>query len=208
MKINEEIYQSTERYTENPSSLLERRVATILMADVFNGVELMEQFGSEIWAEIMNQALNIFQDEIIRFGGRIDQFRGESLVAFFGVDAAHEDDPERAVQAALEIQKKFKISPIKVDENRSLPLQVRIGINTGEIITTGLGKQSPQSDNTAMGEAISIAARMQTAAQPGTVLVSEKTYHTVAHRFAWQSLGKISVKGMNDPIAVFCPANL
>ena len=83
----------------------ERRIATSILADVHRSTDLMEQLGTEAWVELMNQVLQLLAAEVVRFGGRVDQFRGDGLVAFFGATDAHEDDPERAILAALAMQR-------------------------------------------------------------------------------------------------------
>ncbi len=183
----------------------ERRIATVIMADVQNSTDLMEQIGSETWVDLMNQVLQRMETEIYRFGGVVDQFRGDGLVAFFGAAVAHEDDPTRAVLAGLAIQKMVKAYAAELAEKRNLDLKVRVGINTGEVIVTSVGDRLRHREDTAMGEAISIAARMETAAQPGTVLVSQNTYQLTEAAFKWQPLGRIRVKGVSQPIAIYQP---
>ncbi len=183
----------------------ERRIATVILADVQNSTDLMEQIGSEAWVDLMNQVLQRMETEIYRFGGVVDQFRGDGLVAFFGATTAHEDDPERAVLAGLAIQKTVKAYATDLTEQKGLDLKVRVGVNTGEVIVTSVGDRMRHREDTAMGEAISIAARMETAAQPGTVLVSENTYQLTRPAFKWQPLGRIRVKGVSQPIAVYQP---
>jgi len=183
----------------------ERRIATVILADVQNSTDLMEQIGSEAWVDLMNQVLQRMETEIYRFGGVVDQFRGDGLVAFFGATTAHEDDPERAVLAGLAIQKTVKAYASDLTEQKGLDLKVRVGVNTGEVIVTSVGDRLRHREDTAMGEAISIAARMETAAQPGTVLVSQNTYQLTRAAFKWQPLGRIRVKGISQPIAVYQP---
>lgn len=183
----------------------QRRIATVILADVQNSTDLMEQVGSEVWVEMMNQVLQLMETEIYRFGGQVDQFRGDGLVAFFGAATAHEDDPERAVLAGLSIQKAMQPFAQELLEQKNLEMKVRVGVNTGAVIVTSVGDRSQHREDTAMGEAIAIAARMETAAQPGTVLVSENTYRLVETAFKWQALGKIRVKGVSQPIAVYQP---
>ncbi|MBN2501690.1 MAG: DUF2791 family P-loop domain-containing protein, partial [Anaerolineales bacterium] len=139
-------------------------------------------------------------------GGEIDQFRGDGLVAFFGARSAHEDDPERAILAALAMQDAFKSYVAKLKDKDGLgDLALRVGVNTGELIATTIGNKSHYKEDTAMGEAIAIAARMETAAEPGTVLVSENTYRLAESKFEWEALGDIMVKGVSHPIAVYHP---
>lgn len=184
----------------------ERRVATIILVDVRGSTDLFERVGTEAWVEIMNQVFKILEAEIYRFGGKVDQFRGDGLVAFFGATTAHEDDPERAVLAALAMQRVIK--PYAADlaaHDPGIDLRLRVGINTGEVIVTSVGDRQRYSENTAMGEAIALAARMESAAEPGTVLVSDNTYELIKNTFHWKSLGKITVKGVSRPIAVYRP---
>ncbi len=184
----------------------ERRVATIILADVRGSMDLLEQVGTEAWVEIMNQVFKILEAEIYRFGGKVDQFRGDGLVAFFGATSAHEDDPERAVLASLAMQR--AIRPYAADlssHDPDIDLRLRVGVNTGEVIVTSVGDRRRYSENTAMGEAIALAARMESAAEPGTVLVSENTYRLIPNTFQWKPLGKIMVKGISRPIVVYRP---
>jgi class 3 adenylate cyclase len=196
-------------HKDRSSQIIEpqRKIITVLLADVYNSTIIFERLGSEDWLEIINRILKIMEDEILRFGGKIDQFRGDGLVAFFGVDIAHDDDPECAVMAGLLIQKRFNEQITDITHHK-LDLKIRIGINTGEVVVTSLGESSEHQEDTAMGEAVAIAARMETSAQPGTILISENTYRIVANKFLWESLGTILVKGISQPIAVFRPLEI
>ena len=91
-----------------PILIGERRIATIVLADVKGSTDLLERIGTEAWFGIMNRVLQFLETEVYRFGGEVDQFRGDGLVAFFGATSAHEDDPERAVLSALEMQQAIK----------------------------------------------------------------------------------------------------
>jgi len=186
----------------------ERRIATILIADVQGSTQLFERLGSESWVELMNHVFQLMEGEIYRFGGEVNQFRGDGLVAFFGATVAHEDDPERAVLAGLAMQNELKRYAEEVQARYGVDLRVRIGINTGEVIVTSVGDSRRYSEETAMGAGIALAARMETAAEPGTVLVSEYTYRQAASRFFWQELGRLTVKGVSQPVAVYRPLGL
>ncbi|MBN1936997.1 MAG: AAA family ATPase [Anaerolineae bacterium] len=183
----------------------ERRSVTVLIADVKGSTQLLERIGTESWVEVMNYVLQLLEAEIYRYGGQVNQFRGDGLVAFFGVSSAHEDDPERAVLAALAMQESVKAYAHGLNEQQGIDLLVRIGLNTGEVIVTNIGDSSQHNEDTAMGEAISLAARMEAAAEPGTVLVSENTYHIVASHFRWQPLGQVTVKGLSTEVSVYRP---
>jgi len=183
----------------------ERRLATVILADVAESTDLVERIGTEAWVEIMNRVFQILGSEIYRFGGEVDQFRGDGLVAFFGATSAHEDDPERAVLAALAMQEAIRSYAAELAERQGIDLLLRVGVNTGEVIAARVGDSRQHSEDTAMGEAVAIAARMEAAAEPGTVLVSENTYRLVESQFEWQPLGEIRVKGVTQPAAVYRP---
>ena len=183
----------------------ERRQATIILTDVRGSTDLLEQIGTEAWVEIMNRVLHILEAEVYRFGGEVDQFRGDGLVAFFGAKSAHEDDPERAVLAGLAMQTAIKPYAAELAEREGIELPLRVGVNTGEVIVTSIGDSRQHSEDTAMGEGIALAARMETAAEAGTVLVSENTYRLVESQFEWEPLGEITVKGVSQPVAVYRP---
>ncbi len=183
----------------------ERRQATILLADVMGSTALAERVDTETWVEIMNRVFHLLGDVIYRYGGEIDQYRGDGLVAFFGAKAAHEDDPERALRAALVMQEAVKRYAAELQAERGVDLLLRVGINTGEVIAAEVGDRRRHSEDTAMGRAIALAARMESAAQPGTVLVTAHTYHLTRTLFEWQALGEIWVKGVSQPVTVYRP---
>lgn len=182
----------------------ERRVATVVFADVKGSTELLESMGTETWVETMNNLFQVIETEVYRFCGEVEQFRGDGLVALFGAKSASEDDPEHAVLAALSIQEAIKPFADDMMKREEIELVVRVGVNTGEIIVTNVGDEQ-YSEDTAMGEALALASRMETAAEPGTVLVSENTYRLVRESFDWMSLGEINVKGIRSPIHVYRP---
>jgi len=186
----------------------ERRVATIVLADVQGSTKLLERVGTEAWVEMMNHVFQILESEIYRFDGVIDQFRGDGLVAFFGAKAAHEDDPERAVMAALSMQGALSDYAAELTRTRGVDLRLRVGVNTGDVVVTRVGDRGRYSEDTAMGKAVALAARMESAAEPGTVLVSEKTFRLVSSRFDWEPLGEIKVKGVSEPVPVYRPLAL
>lgn len=183
----------------------ERRPATVVVADVTDSTDILERLGSESWVEIMDRVLQILETEVYRLGGEVDQFRGDGLVAFFGARLAHEDDPERAVLAGLAMHEALDHRAQELAGRENIDLSLRVGVNTGEVIVTSVGDRRQHSEDTAMGEAVALAARMEEAAEPGTVLVSENTYRLAESDFEWDSLGRIKVKGISQPIATYRP---
>src|SRR5215211_7689743 len=128
----------------------ERRVVTVVLTDLTDSTNLLEQIGTEGWVELMNRILHILESEIYRFGGEISQFRGDGLVAFFGATSAHEDDPERAVLAALAMQRVFTQFVRELTQPEAQSLQMRVGVNTGEVIVAA-GTDRQNWEETAMG---------------------------------------------------------
>lgn len=183
----------------------ERRLVTVILADVSQSTDLLEEIGTERWVAIMNRALQIMEAEVYRYGGEVDQFRGDGLVALFGATMAHEDDAVRAVLAALAIQEAIQPYADELADQEQIDLRLRVGVNSGEVIVANIGDRAQHSEDTAMGEAIALAARMETAAEPSTVLISENTYQLVQSEFSWRPLGEIAVKGIGEPVRVYRP---
>ncbi len=183
----------------------ERREVTVVMTDVTSSTNLLEQLGTEDWVELMNRLLHILEGEVHRFGGEVDQLRGDGLIAFFGASSAHEDDPERAVLTALSMQKAVARFSEDLARRRGITLHMRIGVDTGEVVVASVHDRRGRGDEAAMGRAVAVAARMEAAAQPGTVLVSENTHRLAERRFEWEALGELQVKGVSQPQRVFRP---
>jgi class 3 adenylate cyclase len=172
---------------------------------VVRSTDILERIGTEAWVHNMNQVLQILEAEVYRFGGVVDQFRGDGLVAFFGARLTREDDPERAVLAAMGMHTALKAFATELFERQGIDLRLRVGVNTGEVIVASIGDNRQHSEDTAMGEAVALAARMESAAASGTVLVSDNTYHLVESRFEWEPLGRVIAKGISEPVPVYRP---
>jgi class 3 adenylate cyclase/tetratricopeptide (TPR) repeat protein len=140
------------------------------------------------------------QREIERFGGTVDQFLGDGILAVFGAPVAHEDDPERAVLAGLRMLEAIE----ELNRERSgLGLAVRIGIETGEaMVSMGVG---PQVGGSVTGDVANTAARLQTVAPPGGIVVGEETYRATAPVFRYEPREPVGVKGKAEPLAIFQP---
>ena len=189
----------------------ERRFASVLSAGVVESASLMQQIGMEDWLEVMNRVFEILRTQVYRFGGVVDHFRGGRMVAFFGVPTAHEDDPLRAVLTALAMQDAMVDHAAHLpkterpDTGRPYVLLLRIGVNSGEVIATTTVDGDRGADDMAIGVAVAMAAGVEKAADPGTVLVGESTYRLVQQLFEWRPLGQVSGEGLATPVAVFRP---
>ena len=180
----------------------ERRIVTALFADVVASTFLASQVDPEDWTAIMNRAFDLVAPAIYRYEGTIARLMGDALLAFFGAPVAHEDDPERAVRAGLDILTAVKRYAPEVRRQFGIDFAMRIGLNTGPVVVGEVGSNLVY-EYTAMGDAINLASRLQSAARPMTVLIGENTYRFVAPIFECTDLGKINVKGKDEPVQVY-----
>ena len=180
----------------------ERRNVTILFCDVKGSTAAAEKLDPEEWAEIMNGAFEHLIAPVYRYEGTLARLMGDAVLAFFGAPIAHEDDPERAILAGLAITREIRPYADQVKRKWGVDLDVRVGINTGLVVVGEFGSDM-RLEYTAMGDAVNLAARMEQNAEPGTVLVSEHTHDMVEPLFDFQDRDTITVKGKEDPVAVY-----
>src|SRR5690606_17436273 len=172
----------------------ERRIVTVLFADVVNSTGLAESLDPEDWTEIMNGAFEHLTGPVRRYDGTVGRLMGDGMLAFFGAPSGHEDDPQRAVLAGLEIVAATKAYGGALRNRRGLDFEVRVGINTGFVVVADVGSEA-LSELTAMGDAVNVAARMQSTAAPGTVQIAAETWRLVNQQFETEALGRIELKG-------------
>ena len=141
-------------------------------------------------------------DEIHRYEGTVNQFRGDGVMALFGAPIAHEDHAQRACHAALAIQKALLSDTGTINRNYGIDFNMRIGLNSGPVVVGAIGDDL-RMDYTAQGDTANMASRMESSAQPGTVMVAETTYRLVGDAFEFESMGQIPVKGKEKPVAVY-----
>jgi len=171
----------------------ERRIATVLFADVVGFTALSEGRDPEQLKAILDRCFAQLAAAVTAYGGRVDKIVGDALVALFGAPVAHEDDAERAVRAALQMQESMQNQCFGDPAPR---LNLRIGINTGEMIVG-----TPRSGGyTALGDAVNVASRLQTLAQPGQVVVGEATRAATRDAVRYQPLGALHARGREQPV--------
>ncbi len=180
----------------------ERRIVTILFCDVKGSTAMAEQMDPEEWADIMNRAFQFLIEPVYRYEGIVARLMGDAILAFFGAPIAHEDDPQRGLLAALDIVKGIGEYRDKVRQEKGLDFDVRAGLNTGLVVVGNVGSDL-KYEYTAMGDAINLASRMQSAADPNTILVSENTHRLVASLFEFEDRGMLEVKGKQEPVHVY-----
>jgi class 3 adenylate cyclase len=180
----------------------ERRIITVLFCDVVNSTAMAERLDPEEWTEIMNEAFHHLTAPITRYEGTVARLMGDGVLAFFGAPVAHEDDPQRAILAALDIVGGIRAFHEQMSQEYGLDFNVRVGINTGPVVVGVVGSAAAK-EYTAMGDAVNMAARMEQTAKPGTIQISEDTHRLVAPLFDFESLGGIEVKGKSTPVPAY-----
>jgi class 3 adenylate cyclase/tetratricopeptide (TPR) repeat protein len=180
----------------------ERKLVTVLFADVAGYTSMSERLDSEEVRQIMDGCFKIIMDSVYRFEGTIDKFTGDGVMALFGAPLAHEDHAQRACYAALEMQRALKEYGVKVKEDCGFDFKIRVGLNSGPVIVGGVGNDL-KMDYTAVGDTVNLASRMQTMAEPASVLIGTDTQRMVRDFFEFETLGKKPVKGKEEPVEAY-----
>jgi len=176
----------------------ERKLVTVLFADVANYTVMSEKLDPEEVHQIMDGCFKILMDEIHKYEGTINQFTGDGVMALFGAPVAHEDHAQRACYAAISIQKAIEEYGEKLRSRSGIDFKIRIGLNSGPVVVGSIGDDL-RMDYTAIGDTTNLASRMESAAGPGTILVSDHTHRLVRDFFDFEPLCKIAIKGKEEP---------
>jgi class 3 adenylate cyclase/tetratricopeptide (TPR) repeat protein len=174
----------------------ERRVATVLFADLVGFTSLSETADPEHIKNLVDRCFARLATEVTTFGGQVDKVIGDALVALFGAPVAHEDDAERAVRAALRMQERIA----EMREEIAMDVHLRIGVNTGEVL---VGALRAGGDYTAMGDVVNTASRLQQIAGPDQVVVGDSTHAAGQRGVRYEPLGPIAVKGREEPVGAW-----
>ncbi|UCH06966.1 MAG: AAA family ATPase [Deltaproteobacteria bacterium] len=180
----------------------ERKLVTVLFADVAHYTSMAEKLDPEEVHQIMDGCFRILMDEIHRYEGTINQFTGDGVMALFGAPLAQESHEQNACYAALAIQRALKGYSEEIERKFGIEFKMRLGLNSGPVVVGSIGDDL-RMDYTAIGDTTNLAARMESMARPGTVLVSHKTYKMVSPYFEFRPLGKLEVKGKEEPLDVY-----
>jgi class 3 adenylate cyclase len=180
----------------------ELRPITILFADISGSTGLGERLPPDEVKALMGECMTRMGRAVEEFGGTIQAYQGDGICAYFGVPAAHEDDPERAARAGLRILELMAAYSRDVEATWGIPeLGVRVGINSGH---AGVGLVGVDDQRVvALGDSTNIAARLESNAALGTIVLGEETARRLAGRFVTEPLGEIMVKGRSDPVATW-----
>lgn len=192
----------SDKIRATPQLAGERRIVTSLFADVVGSTALAEQMDPEDWTMVMNRAFDALVPAIYRYEGTIARLMGDALLAFFGAPLAHEDDPVRAVYAGLDLLEAARNYAEEVRHRYGINFAIRVGLNTGPVVVGQVGSNLVY-EYTAMGDAVNLAARMQSAAQPMTLLITDNTYRFVAPLFECQDAGELVIKGKRELVRAY-----
>ena len=153
-------------------------------------------------ARLVDPALKLMMDAVHRYEGYVAQSTGDGIFALFGAPVAHEDHPQRALHAARRMQEDLKRYADKLRERGQPPLSVRVGVNSGEVVVRSIQTGDAHTEYTPIGHSISLAARLQTLAAPGSVVIGESVQKFVEGYFQLKALGASRIKGVSEPVNV------
>lgn len=179
----------------------ERRQLTILFCDLVDSTALCQSMSPEAWRDTVLHYQRVAAQVLTGYGGTVAQYLGDGLLVYFGFPHAHEDAPVRAVHAALDIVAALADQPCRVS-GRPVSLRVRLGLDTGLVVVGDMGAGN-RRERLALGDAPNVAARLQSLAAPGEVLVSAATWQLVQPHFEGSSRGLHALKGRPEPTEVW-----
>ncbi len=181
----------------------ERKTITALFADIKNSMGLIEDLDPEEARAIVDPALQLMMEAVHRYEGFVSQSTGDGIFAFFGAPIAHEDHAQRALYAALRMQEEIRqyANTLRLEGKR--PLEIRVGVNTGEVVLRSIRKDDLHADYTPVGHSTSLASRMESLATGGAIVISEYTHKLVEGYFECKPLGAAKVKGVSEPLNIY-----
>ena len=162
----------------------ERKLVTVLFADLEGSTAIAERLGPEAMHAFMDGYIELLVRNVHQYQGTVNQFTGDGIMALFGAPVAHEDHAARALRAALSIRKELQSYAKKVEGIWHVPCRMRLGINTGIAVVGAIG-DNLRRDYTAVGDTTNLAKRLEAIASPDTILVSHATYRLAGSEFSW-----------------------
>jgi len=180
----------------------DRRPVTVLFADLSGFTALSERLDPEDIRALQTDLFEEMSGAIARFDGFVEKFVGDAVMGVFGAPVAHEDDPERALRAALAMLERVAALSERWAHRVGAPLDLHIGVNTGPVVAGHIGSD-PGAAYAVTGDAVNTASRLQNKAGPGQILVSQSTYLLTRHAFGFEPLGEVPLKGKAEPVALY-----
>jgi len=188
--------------TSNAALEGERKQVTVLFSDLKGSTEYIADRDPEYARRLLDPVLELMMEAVDRYEGTVNQVMGDGIQALFGAPLAYEDHAVRACYAALKMQESITRHAERVRRTEGLPLQIRVGLNSGEVVVRSFGSEL-HMNYSAHGETIHLAARMEQMAIPGTVLISSRTFHLAEGYVVTKSLGPMFVKGLSAPVEAY-----
>ena len=180
----------------------ERKQVTVLFADVKGSMELFAERDPEDVQKLLDPVLQHMIEAVHRYEGTVNKVMGDGIMALFGAPLSHEDHAVRACYAALRMQESVTRHADDIQRSEGVPITIRIGLNSGEIVVRGIGNDL-HMDYTVIGQTAHMAARMEQMARPGSVLTTAKTFKLAEGYVAVKPLGAVQVKGIVDPVPIY-----
>ena len=181
----------------------ERKTVTVIFADIKGSMELIEDLDPEDARAIVDPALKLMMEAVQRYGGYVAQSTGDGIFVLFGAPVAHEDHPQRALLAALRMQGELKRYSDRIRAEGRLPIQARVGANTGEVVVRSIATGEGRSEYVPFGHSTGIAARMQALAPVGSIAATDQIRKLCEGYFLFKSPGPTKVKGVSEPVNVY-----
>jgi len=180
----------------------ERKQVTVLFADLKGSMELLADRDPEEARKLLDPVLERMMEAVHRYEGTVNQVMGDGIMALFGAPLAHEDHAVRACYAALRMQESVAQYAESVFRSHGVPLQIRVGLNSGEVVVRAIGSDL-HMDYTAVGQTTHLAARMEQMAAPGTILLAPASLQLAEGYVQVATRGPVAVKGMAEPVEVY-----
>jgi class 3 adenylate cyclase/tetratricopeptide (TPR) repeat protein len=180
----------------------ERKQVTVLFADLKGSMELLADRDPEDARKILDPVLERMMEAVHHYEGTVNQVMGDGIMALFGAPLAHEDHAVRACYAALRMQESVAQYAEAVFRSHGVPLQIRVGLNSGEVVVRAIGSDL-HMDYTAVGQTTHMAARMEQMATPGTILLAPATLQLAEGYVQVAARGPVAVKGLADPVEIY-----
>jgi len=180
----------------------QRRDISVVFVDIRGFTPMSEKLEPEQVIQVLNEYLDICTKAVFKWNGTLDKFIGDGVMALFGAPIQQPNHPELAVRAALEMKQQSAILEERCLREFGIAVRFGIGINSGPAVVGNIGSNGLRLDYTAIGDTVNLAARLESNAKPGQLLISEATLQRVDGLFEVQSIGEIAVKGKEHPVAV------
>ncbi|MDP9491857.1 MAG: AAA family ATPase, partial [Actinomycetota bacterium] len=177
-----------------------RKTVTVVFCDIANSTPLGEALDPEVMRGVMEQYFEVVRRELERHGGTVEKFIGDAVVAVFGIPTVHDDDALRAVRAAIDMRTALGSLNGELEERHGVRLELRTGINTGEVVA---GDPSQRNSTFATGAAVTATQRLEAAARSGEILLGEPTYRLVSNAVLVEQVEPLSLKGIAEPVGAW-----